>query len=243
MSPIALRMLACALALLITGCASSGGRDEPPNPDPFESFNRRVFAFNETADKYVLAPAARGYDRVTPDPLQRRVRNFFANVGQVVVIVNNVLQLKPRETAESTGRFVLNSTVGVLGLFDMASAAGLPRHDEDFGQTLGYWGANPGPYIVLPFLGPSNVRDGIGLVADGYVDPLISVRDPATRVGVNAVRVLDLRVRLFELEEMITGDRYIFMRDAYLQRREFLVRDGEVDDPFGEEDLDDWDDW
>jgi phospholipid-binding lipoprotein MlaA len=219
-------------------------RAAPRNPaDPWEPFNRRVHAFNDVADRWVLRPVASGYRNVTPDPVQRGVGNFFNNLGEIRNILNNLLQGKLQSSASDTGRLLINSTVGVLGVFDVASRWGLAPSSEDFGQTLGRWGVSSGPYLVLPFLGPRTVRDGFGSVLDGYADPVFYVDDDAARIGAIALRIVDTRAALIPAEEMMSGDRYLFLRDAYLQRREYLVRDGVVEDDFGAEDDDDWPAW
>lgn len=211
--------------------------------DPWESVNRRIFIFNEAADRWVLRPAANGYRRVTPDFLQRGIGNFFSNIAEVRNILNNTLQGKFRDGATDTGRLLINTTVGVLGFFDVAGQWGLLRSNEDFGQTLGAWGLDSGPFLVVPLLGPRTVRDGFGSVVDGYTDPVFYVEDGGTRAGLVALRIVDTRAALLEAEGMISGDRYLFLRDAYLQRREFLVKDGQVRDDFGVDDEDGWPEW
>jgi phospholipid-binding lipoprotein MlaA len=208
-----------------------------PNPDPWEPFNRKIYAFNDVADRYFLKPVAKGYHWVTPQFLQDGVHNIFDNVGEVGNILNSALQAKFGYTASNSGRLLINSTFGLLGFFDVAARWGLEEHVEDFGQTLGYWGVGPGPYVVIPLLGPRSVRDGFGSVADTYSDavPYLITHVP-TRNEVLGGRVIDGRAQLLDAEELISGDRYIFLRDAYLQRREFLVKDGEVDDTFGADD-------
>lgn len=208
----------------------------PFNPDPWESFNRKIYAFNDVADRYFLKPVAKGYQWITPQFLEDGIHRIFSNLGEVSNILNSLLQAKFKNSAVDTGRLLINSTVGLLGFFDVATKMGLEPHAEDFGQTLGYWGLNSGPYIVLPLLGPRNVRDGFGGVADTFTNPVGYIDHVPTRNQVMGVGVIDMRAQLLQSEELITGDRYIFIRDAYLQRREFLVRDGIVEDSFGSED-------
>ena len=211
-------------------------------PDPWESWNRKVFKFNDTLDRHIVIPVAKGYKWLLPDPAEKGVSNVFANLREVRTIVNDVLQAKLKQAGSDTGRLLINSTAGIGGLFDVASSIGLERHDEDFGQTLGYWGVESGPYIVMPFLGSFTLRDGVGRVGDATVDYVRQIDHIPTRNQVRLARAIELRARLLAAEEFVTGDRYAFIRNAYLQRREFLVKDGVVDDEFGEEDFDeDWD--
>jgi phospholipid-binding lipoprotein MlaA len=209
------------------------------SPDPWESWNRKVFGFNDFVDRYTLSPAAKAYRYVTPDPVENGVGNVFSNLSEITNIINGLLQFKLVQAGSDTGRFVVNSTVGLLGVFDVATGLGLEKTREDFGQTLGYWGIGPGPYVVLPFMGPLNLRDGLGTFADSYTDLVRDVDHIPTRNKLYGLRLIDVRARLLAAEELVSGDRYTFVRDVYLQRREFLVNDGEVEDSFGE---DDWED-
>lgn len=220
------------------------------NPDPWEGFNRGVFEFNETLDKYVARPLAEGYQYITPEPVDQSVSAFFSNLGDVLVIVNDLGQLKFSQAASDTARFLINSTVGFFGFFDVASHIGLEKHNEDFGQTLGYWGVGTGPYLVLPVLGPSTVRDAGGEALD-FASGLsaTNVGDSlAQKAGLFTIDKVDLRADLIASEGLISGDKYTFLRSFYLQRREYLVNDGVVEDEFDDfddfEDEDDWgDDW
>ena len=207
-------------------------------PDPWEPLNRKVFAFNDFVDRYTLTPIAKTYQFVTPDPLEAGIGNMFSNLTEVTTIINDLLQLKFGQAASDTGRFLLNSTVGLLGLFDVATPIGLEKHQEDFGQTLGYWGMGSGPYIVLPILGSYTVRDGLGSYPDNYSDYLKHLDHVSSRNQWQFLRIIDVRTSLFSAEELIAGDRYTFIRDAYLQRREYLVNDGLIVDSFGDEDWD-----
>ncbi|GGK57913.1 MlaA family lipoprotein [Amphritea balenae] len=197
--------------------------------DPWEGFNRTVFSFNDGLDRYALKPLAQGYQRVTPDIVEAGVGNFFGNLADVGSLFNNVLQLKGEAAAQDFARVVFNSTFGLAGLIDVATPVGLPEHKEDFGQTLGYWGVETGPYLVLPFFGPSNIRDGIAIIPDSMVDPVGEVESIPTRNQLYALRIVDTRAELLAAEGLLTGDRYTAMRDAYMQRREFLVNDGEAE--------------
>ena len=219
-----------ALVLVCNDVAAAG---EPPNPDPWEGLNRKIYAFNDFADRYFMKPVAKGYQKVTPSPLRRGITNFFSNLSYPVVALNQMLQGKFRQSASDVGRFIVNTTLGVGGLFDPATPAGLPPHDEDFGQTFAKWGAHAGPYLVLPFLGPSTVRDGIGSAVNFYAQPVrYLVDDERTRYSMTALNFIQIRASLLDAEQFLGGDRYVFMRDAYLQRRDYLIHDGQVTDDF-----------
>ncbi|MDX5373227.1 MAG: VacJ family lipoprotein [Pseudomonadaceae bacterium] len=200
--------------------------------DPWESFNRPVFRFNDTLDTYALKPVAKGYQAVTPQFLEDGVHNVFNNLGDVGNLANNLLQGKLHDAGVDTGRLLFNTTFGLLGFFDVASHMGLQRNDEDFGQTLGAWGVDSGPYLVIPFLGPSTLRDAPAKIPDSYLTPYPYIDHVPTRNVTRAVNVVDTRASLLSAEKMVTGDKYIFIRNAYLQNREFKVKDGEVVDDF-----------
>jgi phospholipid-binding lipoprotein MlaA len=196
--------------------------------DPWEPVNTRIYTFNSYLDSWVLRPAAVGYTTVIPQPIRTGIENFFYNINDVNVMTNNLLQLKVRDAVSDSGRLLLNSTVGLGGFIDVASTVGLTRHQEDFGQTLGRWGVGPGPYVVLPFFGSSTVRDSFGLSADWFVNPVRHINDDAVRNGLFILGQIDLRASLLELEGMISGDEYLFVREGYLQQREYLILDGEI---------------
>lgn len=200
--------------------------------DPWESFNRPIFRFNDTLDTYALKPIAQGYQAVTPQFLEDGIHNVFGNIGDVGNLANNVLQGKLHNAGVDTGRLIFNTTFGLLGFFDVAKHMGLQKNDEDFGQTLGVWGLNSGPYLVIPFLGPSTVRDATGRVPDSFLTPYPYIDHVPTRNVTRGVNVIDTRARLLSAERLISGDKYIFIRNAYLQSREFKVKDGEVEDDF-----------
>jgi phospholipid-binding lipoprotein MlaA len=217
---------ALLLAGLLAGCATSGG-----NPaDPLEKVNRAVFAFNDVADKAVLTPVAKGYRAVLPGFVRTGISNFFSNLEDVWVTVNDVLQGKLKEGSEDFTRVIFNSTFGIGGLFDFASDVGLPKRNEDFGQTLGWWGVGSGPYIVIPLLGPSTFRDGFGLLVDGRADLVYrAVDDVPLRNTLYATRGIGNRANLLDASSVLEQaalDRYAFVRDAWLQRRRNLVHDG-----------------
>ena len=200
--------------------------------DPFERVNRAVFSFNEVLDTYFLKPIAKGYQNFTPDFFQDRVGDFFGNVGEARNLANNLLQGKAHDAGVDTSRFLLNTTLGGLGLFDVAKRFGLDRNDEDFGQTLGAWGVQSGPYLMLPLLGPSTVRDGFGRIPDSYVSGMRYINDVPVRNSLMALDIVDTRADLLAAERLVTGDKYSFIRNAYLQNREYKVMDGEVEDDF-----------
>ncbi|MEH6578952.1 MAG: VacJ family lipoprotein [Amphritea sp.] len=229
-----LRSTAVLVTLLSVTILQTAAAEEI-NPDPWEGFNRTIFTFNDTLDRYALKPLAQGYQAVTPDIVEDGIGNFFSNLSDVVSFVNNLLQAKGTAATEDFLRVTFNSTFGLAGFIDVATPMGLPEHNEDFGQTLGYWGMDTGPYLVLPLLGPSNIRDGIGLIPDAYLDPVGQVDHVRTRNVLYGTRIIDTRASLLAAESLLIGDRYTAMRDAYLQRREFMVNDGEVDADFDDD--------
>ncbi|HEU4593390.1 MAG TPA: VacJ family lipoprotein [Steroidobacteraceae bacterium] len=218
-------------ALMLAGCATlPSGKPDPR--DPLERFNRSVFAFNDALDKAVARPVAKAYVKVTPRIVRTGVSNVFNNLNTLGTTVNDVLQGKMRQAGHDSARFLLNSTLGLGGLFDPATAAGLELNDEDFGQTFGKWGVKSGPYLMLPFLGPSTFRDSVGRLADQFTYPVSYLEDDSTRIWIRAVDLLDMRAGLLDLDAQIdkSYDRYAFIRNAWLQRREFQVTDGNVED-------------
>ena len=208
--------------------------DEQKDVDPWQGYNRAMFKFNDTLDRWFLKPVAKGYRFITPDPVERGIGNIFSNIGEVPSTLNGVLQGNLKGAAHDTGRFLVNSTLGIGGLFDVAKHMKLPADDhEDFGQTLAVWGVGQGNYLVLPLLGPSTVRDGFAFPVDWYSDPTNYIEHDRTRWSVSFVSLVDTRASLLPLEENITGDKYTFIRDVYLQRRNFVINNGEVEDEFG----------
>jgi len=200
--------------------------------DPWEGFNRGVFRFNDTLDTYALKPLAQGYQKITPQPVEDGVSNFFANIGDVRNLANDLLQGKFRDAGIDTSRLLFNTTFGVLGLFDVATRMGLQRNDEDFGQTLGAWGLGSGPYLMLPLLGPSTLRDAPARIPDNYVGLYHYMDDVSARNATMALDIVDKRASLLPADKLVRGDKYTFIRNAYLQNREFKVKDGEVVDDF-----------
>ena len=230
--------------LLITFTLSSGCAtlDGPPNPDdPFESFNRSMFAFNETVDKYAFKPAAEGYNFIMPDIASKGVSNFFNNIDDIVVFFNELLQFKLAEAAATSARFVFNSTFGLLGLIDVATDMDLPKHNEDFGQTLAVWGVDSGPYLVLPFLGPRNIRDTAGLAVDWtYFDPIFKRQTLNQSLVTLTIKYIDVRAGLLKASNILDDtvpDKYSFIRDAWIQRREYLIYDGHPPKEMTDEEL------
>lgn len=214
---------------------------EPQDRDPWEGFNRAMFRFNDTADRWFLKPTAISYRQVTPIFMQTGITNFFSNLSEINNVLNDVLQWKWGQAGNDTGRFLVNSTIGIVGLFDVAQHMGMEVSDgEDFGQTLAVWGFSSGPYLVVPLVGPSTVRDVPGEVVTWYASPLTYIDENAVEYSLKALDVVQTRASLLHAESLLKGDRYVLMRDAYLQRREYLIKDGEQEDDFGG-DLDDYD--
>jgi len=211
-------------SVLLSGCAVNGDRR-----DPIEPLNRSIYEFNDTVDRALIKPVAQGYNEILPQPVRTSVGNFFSNLDDVLVIFNDLLQFKLTQAVSDFSRVLWNTTLGVLGLFDVSSSMGLEKHNEDFGQTLGYWGITDGPYLVLPILGPSSLRDAVGRIADWQVDPLAQHYNVTERNVANVVKVEDIRARLLQTDKVLDTaaiDPYVFLRDAYLQRRRALVHDG-----------------
>jgi phospholipid-binding lipoprotein MlaA len=212
------------LPMLFAGCAA------PHNPeDPLEPLNRGVYRFNDALDRAVLKPAAKGYSAVMPTTGKIMVSNFFSNLDDVMVTANDLLQFKLVQGFSDGMRFAVNSTIGFFGLIDVASTGGLYKHDEDFGQTLGKWGIGNGPYLVIPIIGPSTVRDGIGFYADLYLDPMYYINDMSTRNLAYLAQKITLRAGLLDQEKVMDEaqiDRYEFLRDIYLLHRQSQVYDG-----------------
>jgi phospholipid-binding lipoprotein MlaA len=215
-----------AALFVLGGCATTADRDPR---DPFEGFNRGVYKFNDAVDEAIAKPVATAYRDVVHSEIRARVRNFFSNIGDVFIGVNNVLQGKFYESLEDFARVTFNTTFGLLGIHDVASDMGIEKHNEDFGQTFGWWGIGEGPYLVLPILGSSTVRDGVGTGLDLYLDPLGEVRPNRVRNSLVLLRFTGVRADLLEASRILEQaalDRYVFQRDAYFQRRRSLVYDG-----------------
>lgn len=220
-------LIAVAVVTGVSGCATEPDRKAS---DPLETMNRAVFSFNESIDRHVAEPVAAGYTKVTPQPLRAAVRNFFSNLGDIANFANNLLQFKVTAATEDLMRFTFNSTFGLGGLLDWATPAGLPKHHEDFGLTLGHYGVPAGPYLVLPLFGPSSVRDASGWIVASALTPTtyLSIEAGAPFFGLNVVSArADMRGAT-DLLDRAALDKYTFVRDGYMQRRAYLLNDGKV---------------
>lgn len=232
-------LLCLTAAFALMGCAT------PANHyDPLEPVNRPIYAFNQALDKAVVKPVAQGYVAVTPPPVRAGVSNFFGNLEDVYIGLSNLLEGKVRDAGMDAGRVLVNSTVGILGLFDVASQSNLPKHNADFGQVLGHWGVPSGPYIVMPVLGSKTLRDTADWAGGYLIDPIGAVREQSTKNSLQALKFVDLRARLLSatavFDEASFGDEYSFVRDGYLQRRYNLIWDGNPPAPLklGDDDAD-----
>jgi phospholipid-binding lipoprotein MlaA len=227
---------AILISMLLSGCAGTQNRHTDPENDPWEGFNRKVFAFNNSLDK-VVRPIAVGYDTVMPDPFQRGVGNFFRNLDSPVTFVNQVLQGKFRQSGSSVGRFLINSTIGLLGFFDVATKMGIPYYNEDLGQTLAKWGYHDSRYLMLPIFGPSTLRDGVGRYTDSYYHPVGRAIHGRNEWGYWIVRGIDQRARYLSQDAELgqAYDPYVLMRDVWIQNRQYQIYDG--DPPMADYDL------
>ncbi len=207
--------------------------------DPVEEINRTFFNINEKVDEVALKPIALTYSK-TPDPIKNGITNFFRNLKEIDNTLNQVLQGKPKYAVNDLSRFLINSTLGIGGILDPASSMGLERHDEDFGQTLGLWGVSPGPYLMVPFLGPSSTRDLLSRPISSFLEVTFHMDDSNVRLSLSALDAIETRERLLEVESLLSGDKYNFVRDSYSQSREYEIKDGlNVEDAFTD-DMDDF---
>tara|TARA_B100000965_G_scaffold196672_1_gene164261 strand:- start:102 stop:794 length:693 start_codon:yes stop_codon:yes gene_type:complete len=206
--------------------------------DPFQNLNEKTHNINQSLDESIATPIAKVYRKVTPDFVELGVTNFTDNIEDVNIALNNLLQAKIKDGLSDVLRFTINSTIGVLGFFDVASSMGFKKHSEDFGQTLAVWGVNDGPYIVLPVLGPSSLRDTLARIPEAFMTPLLLIDHHRTGYELTAIDLLDKRARYLGLESIVIGDEYLFYRDAYLQSREFDINDGLIEDDFDDFDFD-----
>ncbi|HIG67860.1 MAG TPA: VacJ family lipoprotein [Porticoccaceae bacterium] len=213
--------------------------EEVENPDPLEGLNRGVWGFNETVINSVARPVVDIYETVTPTPIRNAIVNFFGNLNEIPNAANSLLQGKVKQAANDTGRFLINTTLGLAGLFDVAKSAGLHAGGgEDFGQTLAVWGVGQGPYLMLPFIGPTTFRDAPADFIDSFLDPFSYSDKLALRIGVKSISMIAENGSYLDQLDVISGDKYLFIRDVYLQNREYVINDGAIEDDFG--DLDDY---
>jgi len=234
--------LAIAGTTLLAACATVPPDAGTDPKDPYEKVNRQVFEFNDTLDRYVLKPVAKGYKAVVPDAFRLCISSFFANLGEIKNAVNDILQAKFSGAATDTGRLVINSTLGVGGCFDVATKMGLERRSQDFGLTFANWGAGTGPYLVLPLFGPSDLRDGIGLVPDAFTNPVTYISPERDRYILFGAALIDTRTLLLDATDLVDKmaiDKYRYTRDAYLQRRTSLQYEGNPPPPSEEDDTGD----
>ena len=222
--------LAIVTALILSACVTLPANSQRSPQDPWESWNRGVYKFNDTLDRAILKPTARAYVRFVPHPIRIGVGNFFSNLDTPTVLINDALQGKFLAAANDLGRFAINCTLGLAGVLDPATPAGLARNDEDFGQTLGKWGVPPGRFLEIPLLGPSDMRDGPSRLVDTYTNPRQYIKNNYIAYGLLVPDYIDRRAALLPLDDTLknTYDPYAFIRDAYLQRRAYLVSDGKV---------------
>lgn len=227
------------LILLLLSTNLTFSNSEEVNNDPWENLNRKTHNFNMTLDDYVIRPIAETYDFIIPEFVQTGFSNVFDNLGAPVSAANNLIQFKPVGFITETSRFILNSTFGIFGLFDVASRLGIKERNEDFGQSLGHWGFASGPYLVIPFFGPSSARDGFSLAPDYYLRPdLVRFEDNKSDLALNGLSVVNLRAGLLSISDLSGNDQYSFYRDAYLQRREYEINDGKIDDSLFDDEFD-----
>ena len=233
-------MFKTLLVLLLLASANFAISEEIQKVDPLEGINRVFYELNfNLLDPVIIKPIAIIYDQTTPKPVRRVLRNFFSNLDDVPSLVNNVLQGKFGQAGNNAGRFLMNTTIGLGGFFDVAEKAGLqPGEDEDFGQTLAVWGIPAGPYLMLPFFGPSTLRDAPSNFVDSLFDPFSYNNQLSVRVAIKGIDLIALRADLLGIDDVISGDEYLFIRDVYLQNREYVISDGAIEDNF--DDLDDY---
>ena len=226
-----MRSVVTILCLLLAGLFSTASNAEE---DPWESFNRSIYSFNNTADAYLVKPVAQGYAYIMPEVGRKGVNNFFNNLLDVNGALNGLLQGRVDQGLENVGRVIINSTIGIFGLFDVATKLGVPQYQTDFGHTLSIWGVPQGPFVMLPFLGPSTMRSGVGTAFDAYASPMGQMGNSDPAWGLRVFNIVDLRAGLLGADELLSGDQYIFLRDAYLQQRRLQISDGKLVDEFSE---------
>ena len=223
--------LVTACLFILGGCATTGDGDPR---DPFEGFNRGVYSFNQGMDKVLFDPVGKIYQAITPDIVDRGVTNFFSNLNDIAVVVNDLLQFKINQALSDTTRFIFNSTIGILGFFDVSSHMDLPKHDEDFGQTLATWGIGAGPYVIVPFFGPTTFRDATGFIVDrGVLNPIFYVDDDLLKASLLSLNYIDFKADLLSAKKLLGDaalDEYEFVKNAYFEKRKSQINDSEVPD-------------
>jgi phospholipid-binding lipoprotein MlaA len=224
------------LCLLVGGCATTGSGDPR---DPFEGFNRGVYSFNQAMDTAVFDPLGKIYQAITPDIVDKGVTNFFSNLSDIAVVVNDILQFKINQALSDTTSFIFNSTIGLLGFFDVSSHIDLPKHNEDFGQTLATWGIGSGPFLMVPFFGPATIRDATGFVVDrGVLSPIFYINDDALQASLLSLNYIDFKADLLSAKKLVAGaalDEYEFVKNAYFDKRDNQINDRDTAE-FPEED-------
>lgn len=227
------RLLLAVLVAMLCGCSSQQVTPSDPERDPWEAYNRKIHAFNMGVDRVIMKPIAKGYDYIMPEAPQRGVRNFFRNLAYPVTFLNLLLQGKFEESMNATGRFLVNSTLGLAGFFDVASKGGLPKYDEDMGQTMAVWGWDESRYLVMPFFGPYTVRDLVGRSFYGYLHPISYMAREHNNYSLVVIDLITLRAELLPFEQQLASatDPYVLIRDVYLQNREFKIYDGDPPAP------------
>jgi phospholipid-binding lipoprotein MlaA len=238
----------CLLLTLLVNLSPALWAEEPEkseNIDPWEPFNRKVYVFNDTLDTWILRPVAKGYKFVMPDVAQHGVTNFILNIYEFNSFFNSLFQGEFVGASQAGGRFLVNSTLGLLGFIDVATPMGIEPFRADFGQTLAVWGVDSGPFVMMPVIGPRTVRSTVGYFTDTYTSIPALINEDTWAWTFWTVEIIDYRARLLDAEDLMTGDRYIFLRDAYLSRREAFVNRGQVEDSFSdfEVDTEDWEDF
>jgi phospholipid-binding lipoprotein MlaA len=223
------KLLLLMTSMMLLYAEDSVSKDEN---DPYENLNRFVFDISDSLDESFLKPSAQIYSNYTPLFIKDSVTNFFYNLAEIDTVINQLLQGKPKLAAQDSLRFIMNTTIGFGGIFDIASRIGFERHDEDFGQTLGVWGFEPGAYVFVPFVGPSTIRDLFGIPLSWYVSGTFAIEDNETKIFFSFLDVIETRERLLAAENLIIGDKYKFVKDVFMQSREHEVKDGEVEDKF-----------
>lgn len=217
--------------IILGGCATTGSSD---TRDPFEGFNRGVYSLNQSLDKALFDPLGKAYQAITPDIVDRGVTNFFSNLGDIAVVVNDLLQFKIDQALSDATRFIFNSTIGLLGFFDISTHIDLPKHDEDFGQTLAFWGVGAGPYLMVPFFGPTTIRDATGFVVDaGILNPVFYINDDALKASLLSLNYIDFKADLLSGKKLLGEaalDEYEFVKNAYFEKRNNLINDRDTTD-------------